>query len=198
MDRYRLYLVSALLLAGCASVPRQAPPPARMPIPEASPQAVQPEAVQPPAAAPQAAMPALPGEGGVIVAPIQPAPEPKPEMSGNQAVIALLDLAQRDNDAGRREAAGASLERALRIEPRNPWLWHELGALRLIQGQYAQAITLAQKSTSFAGRQRRLQAMNWRLIGNAHVAQGDPAGAEQAFKQATELEQEQSGQDLRF
>jgi tetratricopeptide (TPR) repeat protein len=110
-------------------------------------------------------------------------------MSENHAVIALLDLAQRDNDAGRREAAGASLERALRIEPRNPWLWHELGALRLIQGHYEQAISFAKKSTSFAGQERHLQALNWRLIGNAHVALGDHAGAEQAFKQATDLEQ---------
>lgn len=109
-------------------------------------------------------------------------------MSGNRAVIALLDRAQLDNEAGRREAAGASLERALRIEPRNAWLWHELAQLRLAQGQYAQAITLAQKSISF-GRERRLQALNWRLIGNARVAQGDSSGAEQAFKLGAEFEQ---------
>jgi tetratricopeptide (TPR) repeat protein len=138
-------------------------------------------------------LPQAPAEGAIV-----PPPEPKAVMSENHAVIALLDLAQRDNDAGRREAAGASLERALRIEPRNPWLWHELGQLRLIQGQYEQAISLARKSTSFAGQERRLQALNWRLIGNAHVAQGDQAGAEEAFKQATELEQQQSGVDLRF
>lgn len=110
-------------------------------------------------------------------------------MSGNRAVIALLDRAQRDTDAGRRGAADASLERALRIEPRNPWLWHELAQLRLTQGQYAQAISLAKKSNSFAGHERRLLALNWRLIGNALVAQGDTAGAEQAFKHATDLEQ---------
>ena len=73
-------------------------------------------------------------------------PVPKSDMSGNKAVIALLDRAQIDNEAGQREAAGASLERALRIEPRNPWLWLELAQLRLAQGQYAQAITLARKS----------------------------------------------------
>jgi predicted Zn-dependent protease len=109
-------------------------------------------------------------------------------MSGNKAVIALLDRAQLDYAGGKREEAGASLERALRIEPRNPWLWHELAQLRLTQGQYAQAITLAQKSTSFAARERRLLALNWRVIGNARVAQGDSAGAERAFKQAAEFE----------
>ncbi len=111
-------------------------------------------------------------------------------MSGNKAVIALLDRAQTDNDAGQREAAGASLERALRIEPRNPWLWLALAQVRLAQGQYAQAITLARKSNSFAGHQHRVQAENWQVIGKARVAQGDSAGAEEAFKLAAELAQQ--------
>jgi len=125
-----------------------------------------------------------PGEGAII------APVPKSAMSDNRAVIALLDRAQTDNASGQREAAGASLERALRIEPRNPWLWLELAQVRLAQGQYAQAITLARKSNSFAGRQPRVQAENWQVIGQAHVAQGDTAGAEQAFKLSAELAQQ--------
>ena len=125
-----------------------------------------------------------PGEVAII------APVPKSAMSGNRAVIALLDRAQTDNESGQREAAGASLERALRIEPRNPWLWLELAQVRLAQGQYAQAITLARKSNSFAGRQSRVQAGNWQVIGQARVAQGDSAGAEQAFKLAAELAQQ--------
>ena len=132
---------------------------------------------------PQGAIPPQPGEGVIIE------PMPKQVMSGNPAVIALLDRSRLDTAAGKRETAGASLERALRIEPRNAWLWNELAQLRLAQGQYVQAITLAQKSISFAGRDRRLRAINWRVIGNARVAQGDSAGAEQAFKLAAELEQ---------
>jgi len=125
-----------------------------------------------------------PGEATVIV------PVPKSAMSDNKAVIALLDRAQTDNDAGQREAAGASLERALRIEPRNAWLWLELARLRLTQGQYAQAITLAGKSNSFAGHQPRVQAENWQVIGQARVAQGDSSGAEQAFKLAADFAQQ--------
>jgi len=117
-------------------------------------------------------------------------PEPKPVMSGNKAIVALLDRAELDSKAGKREAAGALLERALRIEPRNPWLWLQLAQVRLAQGQYAQAITLARKSNSFGGRQPRLQAENWQVIGQARVAQGDTAGAEQAFKLAAELAQQ--------
>lgn len=108
-------------------------------------------------------------------------------MSGNKAVIALLDRAQTDGSAGQREAAGASLERALRIEPRNPWLWLELAQLRLAEGQYAQAVTLARKSNSFAARQYRAQAENWQVIGHAREALGDSEGAKQAFKVAAEL-----------
>lgn len=116
-------------------------------------------------------------------------PVPAPVMSDNKAVIALLDRAQTDTGAGHHEAAGASLERALRIEPRNPWLWHQLAQLRLAQGQYAQAISVARKSISFAAQDRRLLSANWRVIGNARVAQGDAPGAEQAFKIAEEYEQ---------
>jgi predicted Zn-dependent protease len=119
--------------------------------------------------------------------PVEPAP--KPAVSASQAVVSLVDRARIDASAGQREAAGASLERALRIEPRNPWLWHELAQLRLSQGQYVQAISLSQKSMSFSGQDRSLRALNWRVIGNARVAQGDVSGAEQALKLATDFEQ---------
>jgi len=117
-------------------------------------------------------------------------PVQRSAMSGNRAVIALLDRAETDTASGQREAAGASLERALRIEPRNPWLWLELAQVRLAQGQYAQAITLARKSNSFARKQIRVQAENWQVIGKARVAQGDTTGAEQAFKLSAELAQQ--------
>jgi predicted Zn-dependent protease len=163
INRFCLFVLyaSLLLLAGCAGVPTQ--PSETSTVPETIPQ--------------------QPGEAIVIE------PAPKSVMSGNPAVVALLDRSRIDTAAGQREAAGASLERALRIEPRNAWLWNELAQLRLTQGQYVQAITLAQKSSSFAGRERRLQAMNWKVIGNARVAQGNSAGAEQAFKRAADLEQ---------
>jgi tetratricopeptide (TPR) repeat protein len=168
INRSCLFFIAALLLslAGCASVTPQ---------PSTSPGI--------PGAIPQEPIPQQPG-AGIIVEPV-----PKPVMSGNPAVIALLDRAQLDTATGQREAAGASLERGLRIEPRNAWLWHELAQLRLTQGQYAQAISLAQKSISFAGRDRRLLALDWRVIGNARIAQGNSSGAEQAFKLATDIEQ---------
>ena len=183
MNRSCMFFASAwlLLLAGCAGVPTQ--PAATSAAPGAVPQE----------AMPQGAIPQPSGAGAAVE------PVPKPVMSGNPAVIALLDRAQSDIAAGHRETAGASLERGLRIEPRNAWLWQELAQLRLTQGQYAQAISLAQKSISFAGRERRLLALDWRVIGNARIAQGNSAEAEKAFKLATELEQSaQSEADYGF
>ena len=134
---------------------------------------------------------AAPGPAGITVKPV-----PNSAMSNNKAVIALLDQAQTDNGAGHRASADSSLERALRIEPRNPWLWHQLAQLRIDQGQYAQAITLARKSNSFAGNHSGVLAANWRLIGQARVAQGDSAGAEDAFKRAADFaQQDKAAQD---
>lgn len=116
-------------------------------------------------------------------------------MSGNKAVIALLDRAQTDSDSGQHDAAGASLERALRIEPRNPWLWLALAQVRLAQGQYAQAIALAGKSNSFAGHLHRVQAENWQVIGKARVAQGDTVGAGEALKRAADLAQQAKAEE---
>jgi tetratricopeptide (TPR) repeat protein len=124
-----------------------------------------------------------------------PPPKPKPPVieappkakSANPAVLALLDDAQTNTAASQPEAAGAVLERALRIEPRNPWLWLELAKTRLAEGQYQQAIMLAKKSNSFAGRQPRIQSENWHVIGQALEAQGDTPGAEEAYGRADAL-----------
>ncbi|HVL35497.1 MAG TPA: tetratricopeptide repeat protein, partial [Burkholderiales bacterium] len=72
--------------------------------------------------------------------------------------------------AGRLAEAGASLERALRIEPRNPRLWHELARVRLAQGQFAQAEHLAARSNSFAAGDGTLRAQNDKLIAEARAA----------------------------
>ncbi len=180
INRACLLFISALLLllAGCASSPQQS-----------SVQVIKPDAVSGDVISPQ--------PGVSIIAELAIKPTPMPIISGNQAVIvtsnqaviALLDRARLDTGVGKQEAAGSSLERALRIEPRNPWLWNELAQVRLAQGQYAQAISLAQKANSFAVSDRRVQASNWRVIGNARVAQGNRSGADQAFKRAAEFEQ---------
>src|SRR5689334_18929921 len=78
-------------------------------------------------------------------------PPPPPPRSETTAVAGLMDSARTDADAGRLPQAAATLERALRIEPRNPRLWHELARVRLQQRDYAQAESTAARSNAFAG-----------------------------------------------
>lgn len=113
-----------------------------------------------------------------------PLPEAPPEPSRNAAVVALFEQAQAQASAGRMEAAGASLERALRIEPRNPVLWQELARVRLVQGEYRQAGNLAAKSNALAGEDKRLRSENWRIIGEGRSKLGDLQGAQAAFERA--------------
>ena len=118
------------------------------------------------------------------------APPPPPEepvdisRKGNPAVIALLDGAASYVGSGELDKAAGSLERALRIEPRNAGIWHDLGQIRLHQGQYQQAESIATKSNSLAGNDRGLKKRNWQLIAAARRAAGDPAGADAADAQA--------------
>ena len=102
-----------------------------------------------------------------------PAPAPLPEPAArteNLAIAGLLDGARADAAAGRLANAAASLERALRIEPKNPRLWQELARVRLQQGDLAQAQSLAARSNSFAGGDSALRAENQRIIEQARAA----------------------------
>ncbi len=115
--------------------------------------------------------------------PEQDAPAPRE----NIAIAGLMESARSDAAAGRLPNAAASIERALRIEPRNPRLWQELARVRLRQGEYAQAESLAARSNSWAGSDNALRAANWRLIAEARNARGDSAGAHAALEQAGRL-----------
>jgi Tfp pilus assembly protein PilF len=113
----------------------------------------------------------------------EPVPAPSTAVE-NPAIASLMDGARADVAAGRMVNAAASLERALRIEPRNPRLWQELARVRLKQGDYAQAESVAARSSSWAGADTRLRAENWRLIAQAREARGDAEGARAALEAA--------------
>lgn len=70
--------------------------------------------------------------------------------SSNQAVMDLLAQAKQNNEYGEYALAESALERALRIEPRNPYLWFELAVVHKWQGQSAQAKSFAQRARSYA------------------------------------------------
>jgi len=115
----------------------------------------------------------------------------RPEMppaSENPAVLGLLEQARAEAAENKLQSAVATIERAQRLEPRNPWLWQELARLHLAQGDHAQAESLAARSNTWAGSNPALRAANWRLIGAARSARGDAAGAQAAEARAVELE----------
>lgn len=97
------------------------------------------------------------------------APYPAARASKNVAVAGLVRSARQDTEAGRLANAAATLERALRIEPRNARLWHELARVRLRQGEFDQAASLAARSNSWAGSDADLRAANQRIIDNARA-----------------------------
>jgi len=168
MTRY--ILAVALILGGCATVQ----PPA--PVSDPSPPAPIPDSV--PAPLPDSGTAPLPDS---VPGPVAALPAPVP---ANAAIASLVTSARADAAAGRLTNAAASLERALRIEPRNPHLWQELARVRLKQGDYQQAESVAARSNSWAGNDSRLRAENWRLIAQARDARGDAAGSRAALDAA--------------
>ena len=108
-------------------------------------------------------------------------------VSDSNAIVALVEAARADADSGNFIKAAGALERGLRIEPRNPRLWHELGQLKLKEGDYAQAASMAARSNTWAGTDKMLRAANWRLIGEAKRSTGDESGARAAFDKADVL-----------
>lgn len=126
-----------------------------------------------------------------------PLPDPEPPMSKrsnappfsdqtriSQPVATLMAKADSELSAGHLDRSAASLERAIRIEPRNPVLWHRLAAIRLRQGHYAQAESMASKSNSLIDANTPLARKNWQLIAEARRLVGDAQGAQRAMSRA--------------
>ena len=104
------------------------------------------------------------------------------------AVLALLEHAEQQANDGDLDASAASLERAIRINPGDAALWHNLATVRLAQGEALQAEQLALKSNSLAPGNSAQQARNWKLIAEARHQRGDAKGATAAEQRARELE----------
>lgn len=99
-------------------------------------------------------------------------------------VLALLTSARQQESSGDLGSASASLERALRIAPREPQVLYRLAQVRLDQGDAAQAEQLAQRGLSYASGRPTLQAGLWELVAQARERQGDTAGAAEARQRA--------------
>lgn len=144
------------LLAGCSSGPRRSAP------------------------APVVGSGAASAESasGVQTAPATPLPDFRPlpraaeqpsAPASSPAVVALLSGAERQRAGGELDAAVATLERALRIEPRNALLWHRLALIRFEQRRYALAADLAARSNSLPHANSSLREANRSLIRRARA-----------------------------
>ena len=104
--------------------------------------------------------------------------------SDKPVVVSLVHDAEGASAGGQHDRAIAYLERALRIEPRNPRLWHQLAQVRLEQGRYQQAVHLAARSNALAGKDKELKSSNWELIADAYELTGDVDRAQSAREKA--------------
>lgn len=109
------------------------------------------------------------------------AAERRAASQSNSASTTLIETASRQYESGQLDQAAATLERALHIQPNNPATLHYLGVLRLQQGQYQQAETLAARSNMRVGRNVELRNRNFQLIQAAQRAQssGTPLNAKE-------------------
>ena len=182
-----LLLAAALTLPACSVAPHRPPPvaqkkvPAVQPPPRPEPQVtIEPVDIHhPPQPVP------LPSEPEVVGVPPEPSqPEAGSSESQSPVVVSLLDQSRRMADQGELARASALIERALRIEPRNPRLWSRLARIRFEQQRYQQAEALARKSNRFAQGRSLLLAGNWQLIARVRGKLGDASGMAEARAQA--------------
>ena len=101
-------------------------------------------------------------------------------------IISLLEDADIFSSKGQSEKAAATIERALRIEPRNALLWHRLAVVRLQQQQWQQAIAMARKSNALAANNHKLKSKNWSVIATAYDRVGNKQKAIEARNKQTD------------
>jgi len=159
-----------VVIQGCSTAPsHQSPTPV---VEQGQPLSVQPSTVTYPAPGYASAS----GSANAVAVSTQP-----------PAVVALLQQAEQQANAGDLESAAASLERAIRIDPRNPVIWFHLATVRLSQGEPSQAEQLATKSNSLAPGNYAQQSRNWLLIAQARRQLNNSSGASAAEQRAREL-----------
>lgn len=197
-------LAFALVVAGCQTAtgrheaswppPQQPQQPVNRPYGTVNPPVGEPTPVTPSATIPPAT-PGVPGgESAMPQTPVVPEkvlpsyPKTADAISG-QAVLSLLRSANSARAAGQYAQAAGSLERALRIEPRNYFVWSTLADTHLRQKNFDQAISVARKSNSLARGNVYVEQENWRVIRDARAAGGDSAGAAEAQARMDAIQQ---------
>lgn len=173
-----------------SALPEQQPPEANAP-PPAPPSGDNGQASAPATESSAPSNPSLgqPTEPEVALTPPPPPPPPPFEPLNTFAPLSpvvgtLVLAANKSADKGNVESATSTIERAMRIEPRNPTLFYKLAVLRLKQNKPRLAEDLAKKSALLATNDKALKKHSWLLIARARDMQNDPDGAKEARKTA--------------
>ena len=148
------------------------------------------------AAAPPTGGPVSPGGAGASGAPVsEPAPRTAPQVDTfrppsppeptlQPAAAGLAAQAEQQRQMGNYVGAAATLERAMRIQPQQAYLWNRLARVRMEQGSYGQAGNLAKRSNALVKDQPELKQDNWSIISVSRRTSGDLAGAMEAEQKA--------------
>lgn len=102
----------------------------------------------------------------------------------NPAVKQLTAQAQGAERAGDLDQASGYLERALRIEPRDPQLLQHMAEIKLQTEDYQQALNFAVRSYDIGPRVGEICSRNWRTISVAREHLNDANGANEAEERA--------------
>ena len=147
-----------LLLVGCSSSPPQTPAP-----------------VEDREVNARVRAPAIEESAGVQVYSLQ-----------NPAVKQLTAQAQGAERAGDLDQAGSYLERALRIQPRDPQVLQHMAEIKLQKEDYQQALNFAVRSYDSGPRVGEICSRNWRTISVAREHLQDASGAGDAEDRASQ------------
>ncbi len=90
----------------------------------------------------------------------------------DSAVLQLQREAVAAFDRGAYQQAVERLQRAIRIEPRNPLSWHYLAQTYWRSGDYARCVDMAQRAQSHAAGDARLVSINASLLQRCREAAG--------------------------
>ena len=91
-------------------------------------------------------------------------------------------------DSGNLDEGARVLERALRIEPSNPEIWHRMAQIKFMQADYNQAVVTASRSNTFVGSNESLRQSNLKLMLQSYEALGDSSGAERIRAQISSMQ----------
>jgi len=104
----------------------------------------------------------------------------------NPAVVQLTDDAKAAEKAGHLDQSASLLERALRIQPRDPQLLQNMAEVQLQKQDYQQALSFAVRSWEIGPRVGEICVRNWRTIGAAKRYLGDRDGSVDADRHLDE------------